>query len=103
MSRGQDQLQEAADSCAAAAASADTAEATGGRLKQIEATILELKESTFAKSGLSVPLTAGIGRAAKAVLEAVGADGVDERVDALEKAIEDFSGKAGGAGGIAIT
>ena len=33
----------------------------------------------------------------------VGADGVDEKVDALEKAVEGFSGKAGGAGGIAIT
>lgn len=103
MSRGQDQLQEAADTCGAAASLADSSEDASGSLKKLEAAILELKESTFARSGLSVPLTAGINRAAKAVLGAAGTDGVDEKVKALETAVKGFSDKAGGAGGMAIT
>lgn len=101
MSRGQDQLQEAADACTAAADG--SSDESGGRLKDIGASILELKESTFAKSALSVPLTAAVNRAATAVLESVGVGGSDDKIAALEAAVKNFGDKAGGAGGMAIT
>ncbi len=101
MSRGQDQLQEAADACAAAADG--SSDESSGRLNDIGATILELKGSTFAKSALSVPLTAAVSRAATAVREAIGSDGADEKIAALETDVKNFGDKAGGVGGIAIT
>ncbi len=103
MSRAQDQLQEAADACAAAVASDGVSDATDGRLGDIGSSILELKESTFAKSALSVPLTAAVSRAATALLDASGAGAADDEMAALEAAVKNFSDKAGGAGGMAIT
>jgi hypothetical protein len=101
MSRGQDQLQEAADACAAAADGGS--DDSGERLKDVGADILELKDSTFAKSALCVPLTAAVSRAAIAVLDATGSDGVDDKIAALEAAVKNFGDKAGGIGGMAIT
>lgn len=102
MSRGQDQLQEAADACAATAVANISSESLQ-RVNDLAKAILEVRESKFVKSAFSVPLTAAVSRAAKAVLESTESGEHDEKLAALETAVKNLSDKAGGAGHITIT
>ena len=92
MSKGQEQLQSAIDLIS----ESNLEEDLRVRVSKLIPALEELKESTFARSALSVPLTAAVNRAAKALSD-------EGSVDELEKAVADVSGKAGGAGKIAIT
>jgi len=104
MTKGQEQLQAAAEAIAAILDSGKVEGDAASRLRAAQGVVEELREALFVKSALSVPFTAACSRGAKSLAEAAqGGGSLDVHVEALERAVQNLKDRSTGAGGVIIT
>ena len=104
MTKGQEQLQAAAEAIAAILDSGKVEGDAASRLRAVQGLVEEVRAALFIKSALSVPFTAACSRGAKSLAEAAqGGGSLDVHVEALERAVQNLKDRSTGAGGVIIT